>query len=58
MKEKPQKLKIAINNLNLNETIWNLFIVEKYIDTSVFKIVYPHDDYFRNYGEITIRVGT
>ena len=46
MNEKPQNLKIAINSLKLNETIWTFFIVEQYIDLSVFKIVYPHDDYF------------
>ena len=46
MNEIPQNLKIAINSLKLNETIWKLFIVEQYIDLFVFKIVYPHDDYF------------
>ena len=55
MNEKHQILKIAINSLKLNESIWIFFIVKQYIYPFVFKIVYPHDDYFKSYREITMR---
>ena len=46
MNEKPQNLKIAINSLKLNETILTFFVILQYFGPSVFKIVYPYDDYF------------
>ena len=45
MNEKPQNLKIAINSLKLNETIFKFFVTQQYIDPSLFKILYLHDDY-------------
>ena len=33
----------------------NFFVTQQYIDPSSFQMLYPYDDYFRNYGEITTR---